>query len=122
MRRRSAIAGLLLLLVCCGILGSNYVMVGYPLARDIQTDSRNTGVFRVFLQFAAAIKDRHFARVELAHRGTTKFVISGDYFAQLGAEYGQQNPMSPFERFPSIFTSLTEKRPTARGPVEYLVC
>ena len=57
-------------------------------------------VFRVFLQFAAEMKDRRFSRIELAHHGTTKFLVSGEYFAQLGTEYGEQNPVYTIRTFP----------------------
>jgi hypothetical protein len=131
MRRGLAIVGLLVLVVAGGIFVGNYAMVGYPLARANQGDTRNAGisvgahfgyyvnpsvvvfdlegvsssnspmdVFRVFLQFAAAFKDRRFSRVELSHRGTTKFIIAGEYFAQLGAEYGAQNSIYTIRTFP----------------------
>lgn len=57
-------------------------------------------VFRTFLQFAAVMKDKRLTRVELAHRGTTKFIMTGEYFAQLGAEYGEQNPIYTLRTFP----------------------
>jgi hypothetical protein len=57
-------------------------------------------VFRTFLQFADAVKHKRYGRVELAHRGTTKFIMAGEYFAQLGAEYGEQNPIYTLRTFP----------------------
>jgi hypothetical protein len=57
-------------------------------------------VFRVFLQFAARMKDQRISRVELAHHGVTKFLVPGEYFAQLGAEYGEQNPIYTIRTFP----------------------
>lgn len=51
--------------------------------RAVAGDKSQADIFRALLQFAAEMKDRRFEGVELACRGTTKFVIAGDYFQQL---------------------------------------
>jgi hypothetical protein len=67
---------------------------------DVSPQNSPMDVFRAFLQFSAAVKDQQYTRVELAHHGTTKFVITGEYFRQLGAEYGKQNPIYTIRPFP----------------------
>jgi len=57
-------------------------------------------VFRVFLQFAAAVKTQRFDALEMAFRGTTKFKISGEYFRKVGEEYSWQNPVYTMRTFP----------------------
>lgn len=56
-------------------------------------------VFRVFLQYAEKLKGKSFDSVLLQSKGVTKFVISGDYFKELGAEYGEQNPVYTMRTF-----------------------
>jgi hypothetical protein len=130
MRRVAVLVGSLFALAVAGIAAANYVSLGRPLARVLESDGRNTGisasahfgryidtsvlvfdlegvsptsapidVFRTLLQYAAAVKDKRYSRVELAHRGTTRFVMAGEYFAQLGTEYRQQNPMYTMRTF-----------------------
>lgn len=56
-------------------------------------------VFRVFLQYASALSSKKFERVELSSKGKTKFILKGDYFQQLGEEYGKQNPVYTMRTF-----------------------
>jgi hypothetical protein len=63
-------------------------------------------VFRVFLQFASREKDREFNSVELGFRGASRFLIRGDYFKQLGQEFGTQNPIYTIRTFPEHLTKL----------------
>ena len=58
---------------------------------DVSGRATQADVFRTFLQYAQAMKGRHFEKVILACRGTKKFTLDGDYFQQLGLEYGSQN-------------------------------
>jgi hypothetical protein len=67
-------------------------------------------VFRVLLQFAGAEKSREFASVELSFRGKPKFLISGQYFKQLGQEYGTQNPVYTLRTFPENLMKLDGSR------------
>ena len=57
-------------------------------------------VFRVLLQFAAAVKVRNFETIVLAHRGVPKFHLDGAYFHQIGEEYSVQNPVFTMRTFP----------------------
>jgi len=80
---------------------------GYVDMSTLVYDLRNIGngtsmadVMRVFLSYAAKVKDQDFDRVELAHKGQVKFVLSGADFKTLGREYGEQNPMYTLRTFP----------------------
>lgn len=59
--------------------------------RAVQGTSSPIDVTRVLLQFAQRQQDRQFKSVELSYRGQDKFVLQGEYFRQLGHEYGKQN-------------------------------
>jgi hypothetical protein len=48
-------------------------------------------VFLVFLRSARALNSRKFAKVELQYRGDLRFILDGEYFAQLG--YWNQDPV-----------------------------
>jgi hypothetical protein len=65
----------------------------------VADDSTQADIFRVFLQYAKAQKDRHFKRVVLAAYGKKKFIVPGEYFQQLGQEFGTQNPAYTFRTF-----------------------
>ena len=81
----------------------------YDLVSVAPTNSMSD-VFRVFLQFASAEKDRRFSFVELSFRGRSKFVISGNYFQRLGKEFGTQNPVYTIRTFPENLTRLDGSR------------
>jgi hypothetical protein len=74
-------------------------IVVYDL-REVAPDKSPADVFRVFLQFADAMKGESFDRVELAFRGETKFVLDGRDFQELGQNYGRENPMYLVRTFP----------------------
>ena len=48
-------------------------------------------VDRVLLQTAAHLQDREYSKVVLAYNGEHRFLLEGEYFGQLGREYGIQN-------------------------------
>src|SRR3546814_15778916 len=48
--------------------------------RGISSENSQMDVFRVLLQFASAMKDRHFDRVYLAWKGERRFFLEGSYF------------------------------------------
>jgi hypothetical protein len=50
-------------------------------------------VDRSFLDIASALKGRLFSRVYLSYRGSSRFMISGNYFQKLGQEREWQNPV-----------------------------
>ena len=68
--------------------------------RSVGSQKAPIDVFRAFLQFAHALKDRQFERVVLAHAGKHKFQIEGSYFHKLGNEYNLQNPVYTVRTFP----------------------
>lgn len=77
----------------------------YDLTSVAPTNSM-ADVFRVFLQFASAEKDKQFGSIELGFRGRPKFLIRGDYFQQLGKEFGTQNPVYTIRTFPENVMKL----------------
>lgn len=68
-------------------------------------------VFRAFLQYAEAMKDRHFTKVILAANGTSKFTLDGNYFQTLGKEYGTQNPIYTIRTFPIHLVAMDGSKP-----------
>jgi hypothetical protein len=68
--------------------------------KNISAKNSRADVFRVFLQYAAAMKDNKFDSVRLAWRGKVKFVIDGAYFRKLGREFDFQNPVYTIRTFP----------------------
>lgn len=68
--------------------------------RGISPENSQMDVFRVLLQFASAMKDRHFDRVYLAWKGERRFFLEGSYFNELGAEYEFQNPVYTLRTLP----------------------
>jgi hypothetical protein len=73
---------------------------------EVTGEASRLDVFRVFLQYADAMKDRQFDKVILAARGTEKFQIDGSYFRQLGQEYDTQNPVYTIRTFPTHLEPL----------------
>ena len=67
--------------------------------KSVSTQKSMADVFRVFLQFAEAMKERKFDTIELSYRGKTKFKIDGNYFQTLGEEYSWQNPVYTMRTF-----------------------
>ncbi|MEM8933141.1 MAG: hypothetical protein AAGE94_18280, partial [Acidobacteriota bacterium] len=63
-------------------------------------DKAPVDILRSLLQVAERIESRRFESVELARRGETRFVLSGDYFQRLGVEYGEQNPVYTMRTLP----------------------
>lgn len=87
----------------------NYHIVSSTLIynlKNIPADKAPADVFRVFIQTSSALKDKNFDKVELAYKGKTKFVIKGDYFAKIGQEFGEQNPVFTIRTFPENLINL----------------
>jgi hypothetical protein len=78
---------------------------------DISGNASQMDVFRVFLQYANAQKDRQYRKVVLASYGDKKFVLPGDYFHQLGQEYDAQNPVYTVRTFPHHVSTLDGAKP-----------
>jgi len=77
----------------------------------VSTTATRMDVFRSFLEYAEAMKDRRFTKVILAARGTGKFKIDGDYFQELGKEYSTQNPMYTIRTFPINLFAMDGTKP-----------
>jgi hypothetical protein len=78
---------------------------------DVSGESSPMDVFRVLLQFAESQKEHRYEQVVLASYGEKKFIIPGDYFQQLGQEYGSQNPMYTVRTFPQHLTDMNGAHP-----------
>lgn len=80
----------------------NYVLINILVfnLKTVPNDKAAVDVFRVFLQTSSALKDKKFDKVELEFKGTLKFTLNGDYFGQLGNEFGEQNPVYTIRTFP----------------------
>lgn len=65
----------------------------------VSGDKSAADVFRVFLQYSSRLKGKSFDNVLLQSKGKTKFVLEGDYFKELGEEYGAQNPVYTMRTF-----------------------
>jgi hypothetical protein len=78
---------------------------------DVSPSGSRMDVFRCFLQFAQAMKDREFKHVVLAARGKQKFILGGDYFHQLGEEYQSQNPVYTMRTFAPHLTAMDGSHP-----------
>jgi hypothetical protein len=74
--------------------------------KSVSATNSMADVFRVFLQFAEKMCSKDFKEVVLAHKGTAKFKIDGDYFQKLGKEYSWQNPVYTMRTFPENLKNL----------------
>lgn len=79
--------------------------------KGLSSSAKEIDVFRTFLQYAQAMKGRHFVKVILACRGKKKFTLDGSYFQQLGQEYESQNPMYTIRTFPTHLTAMDGSKP-----------
>ena len=68
--------------------------------RRVDADAATVDVLRALFQSAESHKARRFDKVLLAHKGTPKFSLDGAYYAQLGQEFGEQNPVYTIRTFP----------------------
>lgn len=75
--------------------------------KNVAADKAAADVFRVFLQTASALKNKNFERVELAYKGTPKFILTGEYFKTLGSEFGEQNPIYTMRTFPENLYNIS---------------
>lgn len=60
-------------------------------------------VHTAFLEFAQKLKEKRYSRVDLSHKGVTKFSIDGDSFRRLGEEYSRRNFEYVLYSFPRLF-------------------
>jgi hypothetical protein len=78
---------------------------------DLSGDATRMDVFRLFLQYAQAMKESRVKRVILAADGKNKFVLDGDYFNELGREFDSQNPIYTMRTFPLHVTAMDGSHP-----------
>ena len=78
--------------------------------KSISVDNSPADVFRVLLQTASSLKNSKYSIVKLAYKGKVKFVIKGEYFSQLGKEYGFQNPVYTMRTFPENLYDVEGKQ------------
>ncbi|WP_369662828.1 hypothetical protein [Variovorax sp. V15] len=74
--------------------------------RRVDADAATVDVLRALFQSAQSHKARRFDKVLLAHRGTAKFSLDGAYYAQLGQEFSEQNPVYTIRTFPQNVRKL----------------
>ena len=60
-------------------------------------------VHTAFLEFAKKLKAKRYSRVDLSHKGVTKFSIDGAAFSRLGEEYSKRNFDYVLYSFPRLF-------------------
>lgn len=77
----------------------NPTEIKYDL-RSISDENSALDVNRVMLQFSEKIKDKEFRKVYISHKGEDKFYFKGDFFQNLGKEYGLQNPVYTLRTMP----------------------
>jgi hypothetical protein len=112
------------------VWGINFAKLQAPLNSVISSDVRNSGVnvtanyqwminssvlvfsvneassaspadvSRILLQYAERLEARKFSSVLLAQKGKPIFLLKGDYFKQLGEEYGLQNVIYTLRTMP----------------------
>jgi len=63
------------------------------------------------LQYAAAMKQRHFTKVILACHGVKKFTLEGSYFQQLGQEYNRESLVYIIRSLPPHLTAMDGSKP-----------
>ncbi|MDR2874309.1 MAG: hypothetical protein LBV44_00055 [Methylobacillus sp.] len=74
--------------------------------RQVSGNNSPLDVSRTLLQFADKLKDKQFDQIILAHKGIEKFILKGDYFHKLGAEYDFQNALYTLRTLPENAYSL----------------
>jgi hypothetical protein len=67
---------------------------------NVDGEASIADVDRCLLDIAAAVKDRDFTNVQLAHRMSVRFQITGSYFKTLGMEREWQNPVYTMRTMP----------------------
>ena len=90
-----------------------YYLVPSVLVLDMkEVSSRKSpaDVFRVLLQYASEIQKMEFDKVSLNSKGKAKFILKGNYFRELGKEYGLQNPVYTMRTFPENVYTLNGQK------------
>ena len=82
----------------------NIAEIKYDL-RGMSGENSTLDVNRVMLQFSEKIKDKKYKKIYLSHKSEDKFYFEGDYFKNLGQEYGEQNPIYTLRTMPeNVYT------------------
>ena len=81
--------------------------------RDVDGNKSIADVMRVFFQIAEQFKDRQFSEIQLASRGTTKFLIRPQHFQTIGRTFATENPMYLLRTLPENI-----RRPDGRPAFE----
>ncbi|WP_027150366.1 hypothetical protein [Methylobacter tundripaludum] len=68
--------------------------------KSVSDSNSPADIFRVFLQYASHMKSKRFDQVVLAHKGSVKFKLKGEYFKTLGEEFEDQNLVYTIRTFP----------------------
>lgn len=131
----------LIVIIPVAIYGFNYFNLQKPLSDYMGSDNRNSGikvtvhfqnyidtskvvfdidsiqnsskmdVFRVLLNFSALKKQSDYSEIILSYKGKPKFIVPGEYFKQLGIEFGTQNPIYTIRTFPEHIENLDGSNP-----------
>jgi hypothetical protein len=74
--------------------------------RRVSKQNSPADVTRTLLQASGALKSTKFDYALLSYRGNAKFMLQGDFFQNLGVEYGVQNPIYTLRTLPQNVYNL----------------
>lgn len=74
--------------------------------REVSGSNSTLDVTRVLFQFADKLQGSKFKSVILCYKGVPKFMLTGDYFNELGTEYRFQNPVYTLRTLPEHVYNL----------------
>jgi hypothetical protein len=83
----------------------NPTEITYDL-RKISGETSELDVNRVLFQFSEKLKDRRFNNIYLSYKGKEKFILKGDYFQNLGEDYGVENSIYTLRTLPENVYNL----------------
>lgn len=85
--------------------------------RDVSPEKSPMDVSRVLLQLSEKLKNNKYQNVVLSFKGSSRFMLEGDFFRNTGLEYGVQNPVYTLKSLPQNIYNLdgTEAFPTWTG-------
>ncbi|MDD2467153.1 MAG: hypothetical protein PHI97_24455 [Desulfobulbus sp.] len=78
--------------------------------RSVSGNNSPADVTRTLLQSAEILKNNKINLVILSCKGNPKFMLKGNYFHTLGAEYGIQNPVYTLRTLPENIYDLDGKQ------------
>lgn len=68
--------------------------------RDVSPQAAPVDVFRALFRTAEALRDEPITALHLAFRGETRFILPGEAFRTIGAEFAWQNPLYTLRTLP----------------------